>query len=68
MHISEKSCGQINDVLRCLRCLYLTNGFGRVQLGLLRGRLSDNLVETTYYVLLYVTHVDPLSTVHRLEL
>ena len=67
MHISETSCGQINDVLRCLRCLYLTNGFGRVKLGL-RGRLSDNLVETTYYVLLCVTHVDPLSTVHRLEL
>ena len=68
MHISETGCGQINDVRRCLRYLYLTICCGRVKSGLLRGRLSGNLVDATYYVLLYVTHVDPPSTVHRLEL
>ena len=42
MHISETSCGKIYYVLRCLRCLYLTKGSGRVKSGLLRGRLIDN--------------------------
>ena len=31
----------------------------------LRGRLSGNLLDATYYVLLYVTHVDPSSTLLR---